>query len=50
MLVGKISSYKTSVKRLGLNKRKEIEFEIQTLQYFIYNPNLQGFPSSFQNT
>jgi hypothetical protein len=49
-LVGKISSYKISAKRLGSNKRKEFEFEIQTLQYLIYNPYLQGFPSCFQNT
>jgi hypothetical protein len=32
---------------LGSNKRKEFEFEIQTLQYLIYKPNMQGFHSSF---
>jgi hypothetical protein len=32
------------------NKIKEFEFEIQTLQHFMYKPNLQGFYSSFQNT
>jgi hypothetical protein len=37
-------------KRLGCNKRKEFEFEIQTLQYLIYEPNLRGFPASFRNT
>jgi hypothetical protein len=30
-----------------LNKRKEFEFEIQTLQYLIYKTNLQGFHSTF---
>jgi hypothetical protein len=29
---------------------KEFDFELQTLQYFMHNPNLQGFHSSFQNT
>jgi hypothetical protein len=33
-----------------LNKIKDFEFEIQTLQTFMYKPNLQGFHSSFQNT
>jgi hypothetical protein len=37
-------------KGLGLNKRKEFEFEIQTLQHLKYKPNLQGFHSSFENT
>jgi hypothetical protein len=37
-------------KRLGWNKRKEFEFEIQTLQYLIYEPNLRVFPSNFRNT
>jgi hypothetical protein len=43
-------SYNTSAKRHGLKKTKEFEFEIQTIQYFIYKPNLQGFYSSFKNT
>jgi hypothetical protein len=33
----------------GLNKIKEFEFEVQTVQPFMYNPILQGFHSSFQN-
>jgi hypothetical protein len=41
---------KTSAKMLGSNKRKEFEFEIQTLQYLIDESNFQGFHSSFQNT
>ncbi len=32
------------------NKMKEFEFEIQTIQPFMYNPVLQGFHSNFQNT
>jgi hypothetical protein len=43
-------SYNTSAKRRGLNKIKEFELEIQTLQPFMYNSILQGFHSSFQNT
>jgi hypothetical protein len=31
--------YDTSAKQRGLNKIKEFEFEIQTLQYFIYKSN-----------
>jgi hypothetical protein len=42
-----ISSYKTRVQQPGLNKRKEFEFEIQTLQYLIKKTNLQEFHSSF---
>jgi hypothetical protein len=42
-------SYNTSVKRRGLKKIKEFEFEIQTLQPFMYKPTLQGFDSTFQN-
>jgi hypothetical protein len=41
-------SYNTSAKRCGLNKIKEFDFEIQALQYFMHNLNLQGFHSSFQ--
>jgi hypothetical protein len=36
-------SYKTSAKRLGSNKRKEFEFEIQTLQYLIYKQTCKDF-------
>jgi hypothetical protein len=43
-------SYHTSAKQRGLNKIKEFEFEVQTVQPFMYNPILQGFHSSFQNT
>jgi hypothetical protein len=43
-------SYNTGAKRRGLNKIKEFEFEIQTLEPFMYNPILQGFHSSFKNT
>jgi hypothetical protein len=33
-------SYNTSAKQIGSNKRKEFEFEFQTLPYLIYEPNL----------
>jgi hypothetical protein len=49
-LICKNLSYNTGVKQRGLNKIKEFEFEIQTLQPFMYNPILQEFHSSFQNT
>jgi hypothetical protein len=45
-LVCKILSYKRSAESLGSNKRKEIEFGIQTLQYLLYKPNVRGFGRS----
>jgi hypothetical protein len=36
-------SYQTSAKRRGLNKIKEFEFEVQTVQPFMYNPVLKDF-------
>jgi hypothetical protein len=49
-LICKNVSYHTSANRRGLNKIKEFEFEVQTVQPFMYNLILQGFHSSFQNT
>jgi hypothetical protein len=36
-------SYHTSAKQLGLNKIKEFEFEVQTVQPFMYKPTCKDF-------
>jgi hypothetical protein len=40
----------TSVKWLGLNKREEFEFKIETSKHLEYKPDKLGFHSSFQIT